>query len=39
MERKNGANSGTLDSPVLLLAAEAALYFIFLFMELEVIWL
>ena len=32
----NGANSGTLDSPVLLLAAEAALYFIFLFMELEV---
>ena len=34
MERKNGANSGTLDSPVLLLAAEAALYFIF--MELEV---
>ena len=36
LERKNGANSGTLDSPVLLLAAEAALYFIFLFMELEV---
>ena len=36
MERKNGAGSGTLDSPVLLLAAEAALYFIFLFMELEV---